>query len=319
MKKFLYLLLTLCAVTGTANAQTWPERPIRMIVPFAAGGSADFFARLIIPKMSASLGQPVVIENRPGAGGVLGDDIVAKAAPDGYTIALSGKGSLVLAPHMMKVPYSPFEDLTYITMISSVPNVLTVNSGLGVASVAELIAAARKNPGKLNYGSAGNGSTLHLAGELFKQVANIDIVHVPYKGVAPAITDLLAGQVQILVGNINVMIPHVKSGKIKALAVTSTKRADLLPEVPTMIEAGMPAMTGDDVYGLIGPAKLPPDILQKLAKAGAAAASAADVAEKFAQMGALASPTTPEEYKKSLQTDSAMWAGVIKRANIRLD
>lgn len=319
MKKFLYLLLALCAVTGTANAQSWPERPIRMIVPFAAGGSADFFARLIIPTMTASLGQPVVIENRPGAGGVLGDDIVAKAAPDGYTIALSGKGSLVLAPHMMKVPYAPFEDFTYITMISSVPNVLTVTGTLGIASVAELVAAARKSPGKLNYGSAGNGSTLHLAGELLKQVANIDIVHVPYKGVAPAINDLLGGQVQILLGNINVMIPHIRSGKIKALGVTSAKRAGLLSEVPTMIEAGMPAMTGEDVYGLIGPPKLPADILQKLAKAGAAAASAADVAEKFAQMGALATPTTPEEYKKALQADSAMWAGVIKRANIRLD
>ena len=319
MRKFLHLLLALCAVTGTATAQTWPERPIRMIVPFAAGGSADFFARLIIPKMTASLGQPVIIENRPGAGGVIGDDIVAKAAPDGYTIALSGKGSLVLAPHMMKVPYSAFDDFAYITLISSVPNVLAVHSALGVASVAELIAAARKSPGKLNYGSAGNGSTLHLAGELLKEVANIDIVHVPYKGVAPAINDLLGGQVQMLVGNINVMIPHVKSGKIKALAVTSTKRAGLLPDVPTMIEAGMPAMTGDDVYGLIGPAKLPPDILQKLLKAGAAAAVAADVVEKFAQMGALATPTTSEEYKKLLQTDSAMWAGVIKRANIHLD
>lgn len=319
MRRFLPILLLLLVSAGAANAQTWPQRPIRMIVPFAAGGSADFFARLIIPKMSASLGQSVVIENRPGAGGVLGDDLVAKAAPDGYTIALSGKGSLVLAPHMMKVPYAPFDDFTYITLIASVPNVLTVNSALGVASVAELIAAARKSPGKLNYGSAGNGSTLHLAGELFRQVANIDIVHVPYKGVAPAITDLLAGQVQILVGNINVMIPHITSGKIKALAVTSTKRAGLLPGVPTMIEGGMAAMTGEDVYGLIAPAKLPPEILQKLAKAGAAAASAADVAEKFAQQGAVASPTTPEEYKQSLQTDSAMWAGVIKRANIHLD
>ena len=319
MKKYLPMLLLLCASLGSANAQTWPQRPIRMIIPFAAGGSVDFFARLIDSKMAASLGQPVVIDNRGGAGGVLGIDLVAKAAPDGYTIGLVGMGALILAPQISKVPYSPAVDLTYITMVSRVPNVLTVNAGLGVASVAELISAARQNPGKLNYGSAGNGSTLHLAGELFRQEANINIVHVPYKGVAPAITDLLAGQVQILFGNVNVMIAHIKSGKIRALGVTSEKRSGLLPEVPTMIEAGMPSVTGEDVYGLVAPAKLPPDILQKLAKAGAAAAGAADVVEKYAQQGAVASPTTPEEYRQWVLTNFAKWGAVIKRGNITVE
>ena len=319
MRKFSPVLLLLCASLGRANAQTCPQRPIRMIIPFAAAGSADFFGRLIDPKMAASLGQSVVIDNRGGAGGVLGIDLVAKAVPDGYTIGLVGMGALILAPQITKVPYSPAVDLTYITMVSRVPNVLTVNGALGVASIAELISAARQNPGKLNFGSAGNGSTIHLAGELLRQEANINIVHVPYKGVAPAITDLLAGQVQILIGNINVMIALVKSGKIKALAVTSTKRSGLLPDVPTMIEAGMPSLTGEDVYGLIAPAKLPRDLLQKLANAGAAAAGAADVVERFAQQGAVASPTTPEEYRQWVLTNFAKWGAVIKRGNITID
>ena len=319
MRKYLPILLLLCTSLGSANAQTWPQRSIRMIIPFAAGGSADFFGRLIAPNLSASLGQSVVIDNRGGAGGVLGIDLVAKAAPDGYTIGMVGIGALAVAPHMSKVPYSTSEDLTYITMVSRVPNVITVNAGLGVASVAELISAARQNPGKLNFGSAGTGSTIHLAGELLKQEANINIVHVPYKGIAPAIIDLLAGQVQILIGNINIMIPHVKSGKIKALAVTSTKRSGMLPDVPTMIEAGMPSVTGEDVYGLIAPIKLPRDILQKLAGAGTAAAGAADVVEKFAQQGALASPTTSEEYRQWVLTDFAKWGAVIKRGNITTD
>lgn len=173
MKVLPHLFLLFCVSVACANAQTWPQRPIRMIIPFAAGGSADMFARMIIAKMNASLGQPRVIENRGGAGGVLGIDAVAKSAPDGYTIGLVGMGALVLAPHLTKVPYSIADDITYITMVARVPNVLTVNNALGVASVADLIAAARKNPGKLIYGSAGNGSTLHLAGELFKQEANI--------------------------------------------------------------------------------------------------------------------------------------------------
>lgn len=319
MRIFLCLFLLLCASVDRASAQAWPQRPIRMIIPFAAGGSADMFARTIIPKMTASLGQPIVIENRGGAGGVLGIDAVVKSTPDGYTIGLVGMGALVLAPHLTKVPYSISDDITYITMVTRVPNVLTVNSALGVATIAELVAAAQRSPGKLNYGSAGNGSTLHLAGELFKQEANINIVHVPYKGVAPAITDLLAGQVQILIGNVNVMVGQIKGGKIKALAVTSTRRTGLLPDVPTMAEAGMPSMTGEDVYGLIAPAKLPQDVLRKLAAAGTAAAGAPDVAETFAQQGALASPTTPEEYRQSMLSDSAKWAIVIKRGNITSD
>jgi tripartite-type tricarboxylate transporter receptor subunit TctC len=319
MRIFLCLFLLLCASIDRANAQAWPQRPIRMIIPFAAGGSADMFARMIIPKMTASLGQPIVIENRGGAGGVLGIDAVAKSTPDGYTVGLVGMGALVLAPHLTKVPYSIADDITYITMVTRVPNVLTVNNALGVATIAELVAAAQRSPGKLNYGSAGNGSTLHLAGELFRQEANINIVHVPYKGVAPAITDLLAGQVQILIGNVNVMVGQIKGGKIKALAVTSTKRTGLLPDVPTMAEAGMPSMTGEDVYGLIAPAKLPQDVLRKLATAGTAAAAAPDVAETFAQQGALASPTTPEEYRQSMLSDSAKWAIVIKRGNITSD
>ena len=319
MKSFLPVVLLLSAISGAATAQTWPQRPIRLIVPFAAGGSGDMFARLIVPKMGASLGQPVVIENRGGAGGVLGNDAVAKAAPDGYTIGLSGTGALVAAPHMMKMPYSPQEDLAYITMIARVQNILAVNNALGVHSVAELVAAAKRTPGKLNFGSAGNGTTLHLAGELFKQEANINIIHVPYKGVAPAITDLLAGQVQILVGNANSMIGHVRGGAIKALAVTSAKRISLLPDVPSMVEAGMPSVIVDDVYGLIAPAKTPLDVLQKLAAAGTAAAGAADVAEKFAQQGAMASPTTPEEYRQWMITDSARWQAVIKRGNITAD
>lgn len=316
MNRLLLVFALLHGLAGAAVAQTWPQRPLRLIVPFAAGGSADMFARLIVPKMAASLGQPLVIENRGGAGGVVGNDVVAKAAADGYTIGLSGTGALVAAPHLIKIPYSPAEDLAYITMVARVSNILAVNSKLGFNSVADLIGAARRDPGKLNFGSAGNGTTLHLAGELLKQEAKIDIVHVPYKGVAPAITDLISGRVQILVGNANAMIAQVRSGAIKALAVTSLKRTDLLPDVPSMAEVGMPSVVVEDVYGLIAPAKTPQEVLQKLATAGTAAAGSPDVAEKFAQAGAAASPSTPEEYRRWMLSNSAKWGDVIKRGSI---
>jgi tripartite-type tricarboxylate transporter receptor subunit TctC len=324
MRKYRSLILfavfaSLAGVSVSSAAQSWPQRPIRIIVPFAAGGPADMFARLVAPKMSAKLGQPVVVENRGGAGGALGIDMVAKANPDGYTIGLSGTGAITIAPHLTKLPYSPSQDLAYISMVARVPNVVTVNGALGITSMAGLISAARQKPGKLNFGSAGSGSTLHLAGELLKQETKIDIVHIPYKGAAPAVTDLIAGQVQILIANANGVISHIKSGAITALAVTSPTRLAILPNVPSVVEAGLPGLVAEDVYGLLAPAKISQDVQRALSLAAVDAVRAPDVVEKFAEQGAVATSSTPEEYRQWMVTMSAKWANVIKQGNITAD
>jgi len=300
-------------------AQSWPQRPIRLIVPFPAGGSADMFARLIAPKMAATLGQPVVVENRGGAGGVLGIDLVAKASPDGYTTGLSGTGAITIQPHLTKIPFSPTQDLAYLSMVARVTNIMTVNAKLGITSVAGLISAARQKPGVLNFGSAGSGSTLHLAGELLKQEAKIDIVHIPYKGVAPAVTDLIAGQVQILIANANGVMPHIKSGAITALAVTSPTRTASLPNVPSVVEVGFPSLVAEDVYGLVAPVKTGQDVQRALSAAVVSAVRSPDVVEKFAEQGAVATSSTSEEYRQWMLAESAKWGRVIKQGNITAD
>lgn len=318
MKRLLVLLACL-ACSAQAMAQAWPQRPIRLVNPFAAGGSVDFFARLIAPKMSDSLGQSVLVESRPGASGMTGVDSIAKAAPDGYSIVIPGPSSLTILPHLTKVPYSVENDLALLTMVSRVPNLITVNGKLGINNLDDLVKAARQAPGKLNYGSSGTGGTLHLAGALLAQELKINITHVPYKGVAPALTDLMGGQVEILVANANVPLGQIKSGAVKALAITSPKRSSMLPDVPSVAELGHATLVSEDVYGLAAPAKTPQAILDRLIKAGTAAASSADVAAKFAEQAALASPSTPQEYRQWVQTESKRWAEVIKRNKITLE
>ncbi len=314
--------LTVCLTAGIntqAFAQSWPQKPIRLINPFAAGGSVDFFARLISPKMSEILGQPVVVEARPGASGMTGVDSVAKSAPDGYSVIIPGPSSLTILPHLTKTPYSVENDLALLTTISRVPNLITVNGKLGINTLEDLVKAARQAPGKLNYGSSGSGGTLHLGGALLAQELKINIVHIPYKGVAPALTDLVGGQVQILVANANVPLGQIKGGTVKALAITSPKRSSLLPDVPSVAELGMTSLVTEDVFGLAVPTKTPQAIQDKLLQAGTAAVRSKEVVDKYAEQAALASASTPQEYRQWVQTESARWAQVIKQAGIVLE
>ena len=303
-----------------AAAQDYPTRTIRLIVPFPAGGPSDLFARILGLKLTESLGQQVVIENRSGVGGVTGVDVVARSAPDGYTIGLNSAGALSIIPFMIsKMPFDWEKDLALLTLVAKVPEVVVVNPALKVATLKELVDYARANPGKLNFGSSGSGSITHLATELLKREAQIDLVHVPYRGAAPAVTDLLGGQVQIAVFDVPVLLPHIRSGALTALAVTSKTRAAALPDVPTSAEAGFPTVLSDNWYGLVAPAATPPAILDKIQKAATAALSSEDLKAKYAQQDAEALPTTPAEFAAFVVAERARWKAVVEATGVKFD
>jgi len=296
-----------------ASAQTYPSKPVRMVIGFPAGGPADIFGRSLAQGMSADFGQPVIVENISGVGGVLGVERGVKAAPDGYTIVLNSASPLVIAPYSFaKLPYDIKKDIALITVVVRVPEVLAIHPSMPVASFAELLAYAKANPGKVNFGSAGAGSITHLAGELLKAEAKIDIVHVPYKGAAPAVTDLVGGQVQMGIFDVPVLLQHIRSGKLKALAITSEKRAQTLPDVPTTVELKYPNVTSDNWYGLIMPAATPAAIQKRVHAAATAALKSAAVNEQFAKVGGVAAPGTPQDYAKFLETEQAKWGAVVK-------
>jgi tripartite-type tricarboxylate transporter receptor subunit TctC len=283
-----------------------------MIVPFPAGGPADIFGRGLAQGMTAELGQPVIIENLGGVGGVLGVDRAVKSSPDGYTLGFNSGSTLSIAPFSFaKMPYDVKKDFALITLVVRVPEVLAVHPSLPVSSVDELVAYARKNPGRVNFGSAGGGSITHLAGELLKSEAKIDLVHVPYKGAAPAVNDLLGGQVQMGIFDVPILLGHIRSGKLKALAVTSATRAPTLPDVPTTAEASYPNVTSDNWYGLIMPAATPADIQKRVHSAAVAALKSPAVAEQFAKVGGLASPGTPQDYASFLAAEQAKWSRIV--------
>ena len=305
-------LLVLALFPLFALAQGYPTKPVKMIVPFPAGGPADIFGRALAQGMSAELGQPVIIENIAGVGGVLGVERGVKAAPDGYTLVLNSASPLVIAPFSLtRLPYDIKKDIALITLVVRVPEVLAVHPSLPVASFAELIAYAKKNPGKVNFGSAGAGSITHLAGELLKAEAKIDIVHVPYKGAAPAVNDLLGGQVQMGIFDVPVLLGHIRSGKLKALAVTSAHRAATLPDVPTTVELNYPNVNSDNWYGLVMPGATPGEIRNRVHTAAMAALRSNAVQEQFAKVGGVASPTTPQEYAKYIETEQAKWGRIV--------
>ncbi|MGB7543032.1 MAG: tripartite tricarboxylate transporter substrate binding protein [Burkholderiales bacterium] len=298
---------------STSSGQAYPSRPVHMIVGFPAGGPADLFGRVLAQAMSANLGQQIVVENKSGVGGVLGIDAVAKAVPDGYTLGFNNQGSVAMAPFALStMPFNPQRDLALITTVVKVPEVIVVHPSVPVNSLAELIAYAKANPGKVNYGSAGAGGITHLAGELLKAEAKIDIVHVPYKGAAPAVSDLLGGQVQMAILDVPVVLPHIRSGKFRALAVTSAKRAPSLPEVPTTAEAGYPKVISDNWYGLVAPAKTPPEVLRRIHAAAIAALQSPALLEQFAKVSGIAFPSTPEEYAVFLSEEQARWSAIIR-------
>jgi tripartite-type tricarboxylate transporter receptor subunit TctC len=306
------------ASTG-ALAQAWPSRPITLYVPFAAGGPSDMFGRILARGLSAELGQQVVVENKGGMGGLVGVAAIAKAAPDGYAIGMNATGPSAIAPFM--VPSMPFEDkdLVLLTPIALVQMIIATSSRLPVNSVAELIAYAKANPGKVNYGSSGPGGISHLAAELFRAAARIDIVHVPYRGAAPAVQDLLAGQVQMVVLDASALLPHIRSGNIKALAATSKTRAALLPDVPTTAEIGLPTVLSDNWYGLAAPAGVPKAILDRIHAAAVAVLDTQEAAEPMMAQGALIRPMTPAEFTDFVRLEREKWGPVVKSSGAKME
>jgi tripartite-type tricarboxylate transporter receptor subunit TctC len=314
------LTCTALLFSGAAPGQSYPARPVHLIVGFPAGGPADIFGRTFAQALSAGLAQPVVVENKSGVGGVLGIDTVAKAAPDGYTLGFNNQGSVAMAPYALsKMPFNPNKDLALITTVVKVPEVVVVNPSLPVNSLAELIAYAKANPGKINFGSAGAGGITHLACELLKVEAKIDVLHVPYKGAAPAVSDLLGGQVQMGIFDVPVVLPHIKSGKFKALAVTSAKRAPPLPEVPTTAEVGYPKVISDNWYGLVAPAGTPSAVLKRIHEAAIAALRSPVLLEQFAKVSGIPAPSTPEEYLAFLGEEQQRWSAIIKAIGFKED
>ncbi len=305
--------LIIGAVTLPAHAQTYPDRAIRIIVPFAPGGSTDIVARITSQKLSERLKQSVVIDSRGGGGGNIGSDMVAKAPPDGYTLLLGTVGSLTINPTLYKkMPYDPLRDLAPIGYFGSTPNILVVHPSLPPRSVRELIAFARSRPGQLNYGSGGTGGSIHLAAELFKSLAKVDMVHVPYKGSAPALIDLLGGQTQLMFATMPPALPHVKSGRLRALGVTGAQRSPLVPGLPTIAESGLPGYEITQWWALLGPPGLPPAIVTRLNSELNAILQQSDVKERFASEGAVTAPNTPEWLASFMKSEVAKWAKVVR-------
>jgi tripartite-type tricarboxylate transporter receptor subunit TctC len=304
--------IMMAAGAAAARAETWPSRPIKLINPWPPGGPADIVARPIIEKLGVALGQPVVMENKSGANGTIGANLVAKAAPDGYTLLFSHVGPIAISPAMQAdLPYDPLKDLVAITQIVSGPTVLLVRSDLPITSVPTLIDYAKKNAGKLTYGSVGPGSTTHLAGEMLHVIAGIDIVHVPYKGAAPVLTDLLAGQIDMSFINVAGALPHIQSGKVRALAVTTLKRSSVLPDLPTVAET-LPGFEVNSWYGLMAPASTPKAIVDRLYKEVSTILKMPDIVERLKQAGLDPEGTTPAQHTAHIGEERSRWAKLVK-------
>ncbi|MGX9966343.1 Bug family tripartite tricarboxylate transporter substrate binding protein [Roseomonas sp. F4] len=313
--------LGLAALPRLASAQAaFPDQPIRMIVPFAAGGPADIIARITARVMSERLGKPIVIDARAGAGGAIGVDAAAKARPDGHTIVMASSGAIVILPHLQaSMPYDAQKDLAPITQVLAVPQIIAIAPGLGPKNLAELVAMAKAQPGALSFGSAGVGSSLHMAGELLKIRAGIDIVHIPYRGAAPAVTDLLAGRIQMLAADVPALLSHVRAGSVPALAVTSAERLSILPDLPTAIEAGVPDMISETWYGLLGPAGIPRDRQAILFEAAQAALRDPQTRDALVAQGGRVVGSNPDDFASFIRQTSATWAEVVRINNIKLD
>lgn len=308
--------LALLLLPAMASAQDFPNKPIKLIVPFPPGGPNDIIARVVSQRMSELMKQPVVIDNRGGQGGVLGTDAVAKAAPDGYTIGIVSASSLVINPTMEKVPYDVAKDFAPVTLVTTVPEMLVVASNVAAKDMNELVALAKSQPGKLNFASAGVGGLPHLAGELFRLTAKIDIVHVPYRGAAPAINDLLGQQVQMAFLDLPVILPHIKSGMLRPIALGAPKRAPTSPDVPTTAEVGMPDLLIENWYGMIAPAGTPANIVNLINKITNEAMRDPQVAQKLADQGLTVAGDTPEHFRDYIGAESKKWAKVIKDAGV---
>lgn len=307
--------------TTAAQAQAaFPGKPLSIIVPFAAGGATDILARIIGQALSMEIGQSVIIENRPGAGGNIGGQLAAKAAPDGHTLFMGAVGTHAINPSLYKkMPYDPIKDLAPLTRVANVPNLLVANPQQPFKTVPELIAYAKANPGKVNFGSSGNGTSIHLSGEMFSHMAKVDIVHVPYKGSAPAMNDLLGNQIAIMFDNMPSALQYVRAGKLNALAVTSAKRSPELPNVPTIAEAGVPGYEASSWFGLFVPVATPAPVQTRLHAALVKVLARPDVKKRMAEQGAEVVSEQPEQFAAFIQAESLKWGKVVRTSGATLD
>ncbi len=305
----------------SAAAQAWPTKPIRLVVPFAPGGTTDIVARILTERLSKELGQVVVVENRAGSGGMIGADLVAKAAPDGYILGVATVSTLATIPATTaKMPYDPVKDFSLIINLVTVPNVMTVNpKNVPVKDMKEFIALVKKSPGKYSFASSGTGGISHLDGELFKALTGTFIVHIPYRGSGPALNDAIAGQVDIQMDNLPSSIPHIKAGRLHALAVMSDKRIPELPDVPTFAEVGLKEANNVAWYGLVGPAGLAPEIVTKVNTAANAALKDPQVIARFAEGGSIAAGGTPQQFAQNAARELALRRDIVKKQKITLD
>jgi tripartite-type tricarboxylate transporter receptor subunit TctC len=323
-----YRLLAFAAVTvagwssghAASPADNYPNRPVRMIVGFPPGGGTDIMARIISPKLTEAWNQQIVIDNRIGATGTIGATLVARAAPDGYTLLMGHLSSNAIAPSLFRVPYDPAKDFAPISLVGSVPHVLVVHPAVKVSSVKDVIALAKAKPGELKFPSAGNGTPPHLAGELFKLMTGVDMQHVPYKGSGQSVADLVAGHVPLSFDSTPTVLPYLSSGRLRAIAVTTMKRSPVLPDVPTLDESGLKGYQVGSWYGMFAPAGTPPDIVRKIHAAVQNALKSPDMKDKMAKLGTDDTVTeTPEAFRALLNADIAKYAKVIKAANLRVD
>jgi tripartite-type tricarboxylate transporter receptor subunit TctC len=317
MKRYFWFAFII-AVAGNAGAQApYPARPITMVVGFAPGGGTDTASRIIAKKLGENLGQTVLVENKPGAGGNIATDMVARAAPDGYTILLASVGSMAITPHLPpKPPYDPLRDLAPITMAVVFPNVLVIHPSVPANTLAEFVALAKAKPGSLNYGSSGIGNAGHMAGELFRLYARIDFVHVPYKGGGPATTDLLGGQISAIFSTPASVVGHIKAGKLRALATTGAQRSLAMPEVPTIAESGYPGYEATNWYAYVAPVKTPREIVARLNQELVKVLAAPEVREQLISHGLEPQPGTSEALAKTIEREYATWGRVVKEAKI---
>lgn len=311
------------AVAGAvlAQAPAWPDKPVRVIVPFPASGATDLVARVVTQRVAADLGQQMVVDNKPGAGGTIGSAEAAKAPPDGYTLLLTTSSTHAISPHLMpRLAYDARKDFTPVAHLADAASVLLVTNSLPVKTVGELIAYGKAHPGQLNYATSGKGTIVHLNAAAFSAQAGVEMTHVPYKGTALAIPDLVAGQTHVLFDSLPTGMPHVKSGKLRALAVTSERRSALAPELPTMAESGLPGYSSVTWFGLYLPAGAPPELVARIHTAFAKAVQAPDVAASMAKLGVEpAAPSTPAQFGAMVQSDSARWASVIRQHKISIE
>ena len=320
MKTDVVAALLLSTLVASAHAQNYPTKPVRMIIPFPPGGTTDILGRVAAQKLGEALGQQVVPDNRPGAAGNIGTELVAKAPPDGYMLLTAPGSTLTIHPSLYpKLPFDPLKDFTPVTILGIVPNALVVHPSLPVRNVKELIALAKSRPGQLNYASTGAGQSTHLSMELFKTMAAVKITHVPYKGSAPAVTDLLGGHVSLMFDNMPSALPHVKANKIRALAVSTLKRSPVAPDIPTVAESGLPGFEVSVWFAVLAPAGTPRPVVDRLNQVLVKALQSSDVRERLSSQGAEPIGNTPEEFTAVMKRDLVKWAKVVKDADIRLD